>query len=257
MTGMKRSIAAFDLDGTLYRGNLVSRLCEQLCRNGYFTGMYAAYMIDLFIKRDERQIPYRLYEQNLVNLLLAALRNKSQSELQHTANLIATEAVGQTFAFTETLLRVLRPTHDCIAVTGGLRETAENLAEHWGFNACYSSILEVHNDLYTGGVISAPVRDKGAAVKTRIQTAPNVTLEYSTAIGDAQSDIRMLEAVERPIVFNPDSALAARAKRERWPVVLERKDMIYVFQCGACTHFTISATLDAVRCVTMECRRLQ
>jgi len=176
MTEMERPIAAFDLDGTLHRGNLVSRLCEQLCRRGYFSGLYAQMMVDLFIKRDERQIPYRMYEQKLVNLMLVALRNKSQSELQQEANLVVADAIGQTFSFTQTLLRTLQRSHDCIAVTGGLRETAEDLALHWGFDACFSSILEVRDDLYTGGVVSAPVKDKGATVRDRAARTPGVTL---------------------------------------------------------------------------------
>ena len=257
MTELERPLAAFDLDGTLYRGNLVSRLCEQLCRRGYFSGLFAQHMVDLFIKRDERQIPYRLYEQKLINLMLVALRNKSQSELQRMANFVVADAVGQTFGFTQTLLRVLQPSHDCIAVTGGLRETAEGLAGHWGFNACFSGILEVHNDLYTGRIMSTPVKDKGAAVRTRSQTASGVTLECSVGIGDALSDIALLEAVERPIAFNPDSGLAAWAKQKSWPIVLERKDVIYVLQHGACVHFAVNDAMDAVRCVTTECHQLQ
>jgi len=257
MAKMERPIAAFDLDGTIYRGNLVSRLCEELCRHGYFSGLFAQNMANLFVQRDECQLPYRLYEKKLVNLLLVALRGKSQTELMKVANLVLAEAVGRSFVFTTTLMNVLRNSHDCIAVTGGLREIAEDLAEHWGFNACYSSILEVKDDLYTGKVIAAPVRDKGEAVRTRAKTEESSTLECSTAIGDTLSDIALLEAVQRPIVFNPDSELAARAKKEHWPVVLERKDVIYVLHHGMCQHFTIDAAMEAVRCVTTECRQLQ
>ncbi len=257
MKKLQRPIAAFDLDGTLYRGNLVSRLCKELCRRGYFSGLYAQHMAGLFVKHDERQIPYRRYEQSLVQLMLVAIRGKSQSELIRVANHVIADAVSQNFAFTATLLNAIRNSHDCIAVTGGLRETAEDLAEHWGFNVCYSSILEVKDGLYTGNVITTPVRNKGGTVRTREKTEHGSTLECSIAIGDTQSDISLLEAVERPIAFNPDSELAAWAQKESWPVVLERKDMIYILQCGACRNFNVRDVWQAVRCLTTECRQLQ
>jgi phosphoserine phosphatase len=53
------------------------------------------------------------------------------------------------------------------------------------------------------------------------------TFAGSIAIGDSESDIAMLELVERPIAFNPSKGLFKEAQKQGWPVVLERKNMIY------------------------------
>jgi len=37
----------------------------------------------------------------------------------------------------------------------------------------------------------------------------------------------MLEMVERPICFNPNQKLFEAAKRHDWPIVVERKDVVY------------------------------
>ncbi|MFH1046939.1 MAG: HAD-IB family phosphatase [Patescibacteria group bacterium] len=253
----KKPIAAFDLDGTIYRGNLVSRLCEELCRNGYISGLYAQNMVDLFVQRDNCQIPHRQYEQKLVNLLLVALRRKSQSELMRTAETVTDRAADQSFFFTTTLLDSLRRSHDCIAITGGMREAAELLAEHWGFDVCFASVCEVAADLYTGRIIAAPAQNKGEVVRARAAASNESTLDHSIAVGDSVSDILLLEAVERPIAFNPDASLAAMAESRHWPIVLERKNMIYVMQCGTCQLYPTSQAIRAVRSVISECRELQ
>lgn len=257
MEKIQRPIAAFDLDGTMFRGSLLDKLTERLCRNGFIPNVFAMHMVQLFIQRNERQIPYRLYEEKLVRLLLAALRGKAQSELIQTANLVMADAAGQTYAFTTTLLAQLRQTHDCIAVTAGMQEITDDLAEYWGFSTCFSSIFEVKNGLYTGGVASTLVHDKGRALKTRLATTNYTTLTGSVAIGDSKSDIPLLSGVERPIVFNPDHELLNRAEQEHWPVVLERKDVIYILQCGTCVQFSIDDAAKAARLVTTECRQLQ
>ncbi|MBU1028645.1 HAD-IB family phosphatase, partial [Patescibacteria group bacterium] len=230
MEKIQRPIAAFDLDGTIFRGSLLDKLTERLCRTGFIPNVFAMHMVQLFIQQNERQIPYRLYEEKLVRLLLAALRGKKQSELIKIANLVMADAAGQTYSFTTTLLAQLRQTHDCIVVTAGMSETADDLAEYWGFQTCFSSVFEVKNGLYTGGVASTVAHDKGQTLKTRLTTANHTTLTGSIAIGDSRSDIPLLSEVEQPIAFNPDHELMNRAERERWPVVLEQKNVIYVLQ---------------------------
>ena len=49
----------------------------------------------------------------------------------------------------------------------------------------------------------------------------------SVGVGDSESDIPMLSTVERPIAFNPTRNLYEHAVEHAWPVVVERKNMIY------------------------------
>jgi phosphoserine phosphatase len=47
------------------------------------------------------------------------------------------------------------------------------------------------------------------------------------AVGDTESDIPLLELVTFPICFNPNENLYNHARRMKWEVVVERKDVIY------------------------------
>lgn len=257
MNKIAKPIAAFDLDGVVFRGNLVSRLCEELCRQGFFTGLMAANMIELFVKRDRRQMPFRDFEKQLVQLMLVALRGKSQDRVQKIANRIVSEAQEKGFKFTSSLLSLLRRTHDCIAVTGGLRETAEGLAEYHGFEACYSTLLGIDDQgLYTGKIVSTPIQNKAESIKKRLKTSSS-HLERSIAIGDSISDYPLLDEVEKPLAFNPDHTLLQKAEEKRWPVIIERKDVIYIMQCGTCLPYHFRNAIKAVRHAIADNMQLQ
>jgi len=55
----------------------------------------------------------------------------------------------------------------------------------------------------------------------------DVTFEGSIAVGDSEGDISMLEKVARPIAFNPSQKLFDEALAQSWPIVIERKNVMY------------------------------
>lgn len=68
--------------------------------------------------------------------------------------------------------------------------------------------------------------DKAVILK-RAVGKEGLALKGSVGVGDTESDIPFLKMVERPICFNPNKKLYRYAKRKGWPIVVERKDMIY------------------------------
>jgi phosphoserine phosphatase len=49
-------------------------------------------------------------------------------------------------------------------------------------------------------------------------------------MGDTLSDVGFLEMVQTPIAFNPNRSLFEVARRSNWPIVVERKDVVYNLQ---------------------------
>jgi phosphoserine phosphatase len=68
-------------------------------------------------------------------------------------------------------------------------------------------------------------------VLKRLITKHGLVWQDSVAVGDSGSDIAMLEAVEQPIAFNPDQKLFKAARERGWPIVVERKDVVYELSC--------------------------
>lgn len=252
-----RPIAVFDIDGTLYRGNSLTRLAERLCLKGFFPEGIAKLLFRYFLDRECREGSYRTNDERIIRTLLMGLRNRGVDEVMSEAKTFVAEAQGCVHEFPLQLLRTLKLTHDCIAVTGGLRETADGLAAEWGFDACLASMLETDGGKYTGSVATTPVSDKSAAVRKRMAGNALLTLAGSVGIGDTGSDIPVLEMVDTPIAFNPDSVLAQKAEIERWTIVLERKDNIYVINTGESLRFSVTEAVAAVSHVLHALRSLR
>ena len=70
------------------------------------------------------------------------------------------------------------------------------------------------------------MQDK-AKVLQRAVAKEGLTLKDSYGVGDTESDIPLLKLVEHPVCFNPNQKLYTYAKHAGWPIVVERKDVVY------------------------------
>ena len=70
---------------------------------------------------------------------------------------------------------------------------------------------------------------KGKVVLRAIEKE-NLKSAGSVGVGDSEGDIEMLKVVKRPIAFNPDSKLYRVAKRNKWNIVVERKNVIHTLK---------------------------
>ena len=98
----------------------------------------------------------------------------------------------------------------------------------FGFDKVYGRFYEIGpSDRFTGMISYEHLIANKANIVRRAVEKENLTFEKSVAVGDTESDIPMLELVERPICFNPNGKLYRHAKIQGWEVVVERKDVVY------------------------------
>lgn len=91
----------------------------------------------------------------------------------------------------------------------------------------FGKVMEVDSrGRYAGHTVVEPVYGKRETLEAFVD-AHHISLNDSIALGDTESDIPMLSMVERPICFNPNSVLYDDAKKRKWEIVVERKDVIY------------------------------
>ena len=244
-----RPIAAFDCDGTLSRKQLLALLFPEC----YAIGMFPKWVNDEFERIDlehrDRKISFDEFDRLLVGLFAQNIIGKRQEDLERAGELVFEKHRDWLYIFTRTLLAKFRATHQCVAITGSVREVISHVAPYWGFDHSYATVLEVGEDgCYTGRDEYVPVLNKQAAIQTHIAEIGG-TLAGSLAIGDTVADIKMLQAVERPIAFNPNTALAEVAEQMEWPIVDERKDCIKVLSRGRYKMFSSAQAESAVEYV--------
>lgn len=116
------------------------------------------------------------------------------------------------------LERFRRDGFQIVLVTGALNFFMEPLAREFG-GECLAARLGESEGNFTGHLRNKPMTGpyKSEAIRTHAQ-AQGIDLESSYALGDAISDLPMLELVGHPVAINPDRRLEKIAAQRGWPM---------------------------------------
>ena len=115
-----------------------------------------------------------------------------------------------------------------LAISHSPKFIVDGFAYELGFHKSYGTFYETGaTNRFTGTIEDEHLIMNKSAVLKRAVEKENLTFKNSYGVGDTESDISMLTMVENPIAFNPNRLLYRHAKKHGWPVVVERKDVIY------------------------------
>ncbi len=225
---MMSKFAVFDIDGTLIRWQLYHAVIERLAKYGLL-GKGAHQKIKdarMIWKRREHADAFRQYEKAVIAAYEAALPNLKVAEFTKVAKEVAKEYRQQTYAYTRELATELKKKgYVLLAISGSHQELVEQVGRQYNFDDYLGTQFLHDNGRYTGKQVFF-ADDKAQALKMLIEKH-NLSLRDSYGVGDSASDIPMLEMVENPIAFNPNRELFDEARRRGWPIVIERKNVIY------------------------------
>lgn len=227
---MKRKFAVFDIDGTLYRSSLFLDVIEHLISSGEFSREQADTHYEL--KRQwEVRAHKESYEEFIKSLVVAtqdSLVNISVKKVEESSNYIANKNKDLVYTYTRDLISKLKNDgYFVMAISGSHSEVAEKFCQIHEFDAFSSTIWVRSKDgnTYSGEVLDMG-RDKAEQLKSMVEQY-ELTFQNSYAVGDSKGDITMLKLVDNPIAFNPEQRLLDVAKKNSWPIVVERKNVIY------------------------------
>jgi phosphoserine phosphatase len=127
-------------------------------------------------------------------------------------------------------LRLKRARYQLVAISGSPQEILDLFLKPLGFDRSWGTVLAQDTQgYYTGEVLHYPFKNKRRVLEEFVRDA-GVGLEGSVGMGDTLSDVGFLEMVRTPIAFNPNRSLLDVARQRDWPIVVERKDVIYNLQ---------------------------
>src|SRR5919112_6196013 len=223
-------LAVFDVDGTLFRRGLVPALTRRLVDEGVFPERVREELSRDYYAWVDRRGSYEVYDELVVQLFLRELKGVPVAELRRCAK-VEVEAHGRRLhIYTRDLAsRLKQAGYSLIAISGSPTEILETFLKALGFDRAWGTVLGQEEDRYTGEIVRHPFSDKRGVLKEFLSEA-SLSLDGSVGVGDPLSDVGFLELVETPIVFNPNHSLFEVARRRGWPIVVERKDVIYNLQ---------------------------
>jgi len=244
-----RPVAAFDLDGSLVRKQLLVLLYEECFDLQIFRPVALKRFRKISLEHRDRKVTFEVYDRQIIELFVERIKKRRKDDLDFAAEQVYEKNKDWLYVFSKTLLGTLKSTHQCITITGAMNEVVSRLAPYWGFEHWYATELQVDaSGCYTGKDKALPVADKRRALLEHI-AKHGADLQGSIGLGDTGSDIPMLETVELPIAFNPNEVLGTEAEKRGWTIVIERKDRIYVLAGDAGKAFRSSDAESAVRYV--------
>lgn len=225
---IKKKIAAFDIDGTIFRKNLAFELINELAWMKIFKKAVCDKLVKLYSDWLEHAGTYEEYRKALVKLYVQNLKGCKQSDIVEASRSVISFHKDRTYIFAMDLIKKLRSEkYNIIAVSGSPYEIVREYNRYLKFDAVFGSVYEVDKSgIYTGKTIFEPTVHKGHVVK-QYATENNLVLDDSYGVGDTESDAKFLEIVDNPIAFNPNLNLKKIAEEKGWRIVVEKKDVIY------------------------------
>ena len=223
----KRKFAVFDIDGTLFRSSLLIELVEALILEGIFPEkvkkMYAGQYKDWL----NRKGPYGNYIDAVVNVFDAHLKGVREKDFSRVVDKVVAFHKDRLYRYTRDLVRLLRRRgYYLLAISQSPRYVVAPFARTLGFDKVYGRFFEVDaRGRFTGKAFYLDLIDDKEKILLRAIEKEGLTLRDSYGVGDTQTDVGFLKLVAHPICFNPNAGLYRAAKRYKWPVVVERKDV--------------------------------
>jgi HAD superfamily hydrolase (TIGR01490 family) len=226
----KMSLAVFDVDGTLFRRGLLPALTRRLVNEGVFPERVREELSQDYYAWVERRGSYETYDELVMELFLRELEGVSVAQLRRCAT-VEVEAHGRRLhMYTRDMARRLKEArYHIIAISGSPQEILDLFLPPLGFDRAWGTVLAQAQGRYTGEVLQDPFKNKRRVLEEFLEDA-NVSLEGSVGVGDTLSDVGFLEMVQTPIAFNPNRSFFEVARERGWPIVVERKDVIYNLQ---------------------------
>lgn len=225
----KQRMAVFDVDGTIFRSSLLIQVVNKLISAGAFPkGSERVYEKE-YQRWIDREGEYQEYIDAVVQVFLKHLKGVHYGVLADAAEDVVEEQWKRVYRYTRDLLKELKAKdYYLLAVSHSPKTVLDKFCPRLGFDKAYGTIYEIGpEERFTGKVVDEHLIYNKANILKRAIEKENLTLTNSIGVGDTETDVSFLEMVAKPICFNPNMKLYRAAKRLKWKVVVERKDVVY------------------------------
>ena len=225
----RRRVAIFDVYGTIFRSSLLIQVVNRLIEKEVFPPSTRRVYEREYERWLNREGDYDEYINAVVKGFVKHLKGVHYSALADAAEEVVDEQSKRVYRYTRDLLKDLKKRgYFLLAVSHSPKTVLDKFCPRLGFDKTYGMLYELGpQECFTGNIIEEHLILNKASIVRRAVEKENLTLQHSIGVGDTETDIPFLEMVAKPICFNPNSKLYRYAKRMKWNVVVERKDVVY------------------------------
>ncbi|MEX0931243.1 MAG: HAD-IB family hydrolase [Candidatus Paceibacterota bacterium] len=225
----KQKVAIFDIDGTIFRSSLLIELVETLVEDNVFPSDMRGHYERAHKKWLDRKGDYESYIMAVVDAFMDNIKGVPFEDVEVAAKTVAKIHKDRTYKYTRELIQTLKKKgYYLLAISQSPKVILDVFCKPLGFNKIYGRFYELGpTDKFTGEVVDLHLIANKANIVRRAVEKEGLTLKGSVGVGDTEGDIPFLELVDTAICFNPNKLLYKVALRNKWKIVVERKDVIY------------------------------
>ena len=226
---MEKPVAFFDIDGTLFRSSLLVELCDRLIHAEVFPIEATHVYEDEYRAWQNRTGTYEAYITAVIESFRTHIRGVHYGIFADIGREVVSDSGKRVYRYTRDRIATLKKDgYFLVAVSQSPKTILDEFCASYGFDKVYGRMYELGpQDRFTGVVTDEHLIGNKANIVNRVFEKEQVTRIGSVGVGDTESDIALLEAIEKPLCFNPNMPLYRHAKLQGWPIVVERKDVIY------------------------------
>lgn len=225
-----QKVAFFDIDGTVFRSSLLIELVNTLIAENIFPKEAEDNFREARENWRNRKGDYEDYINAVVETFVKYIRGVHYGELADIGRQVVAKKRSRVYRYTRDLITNLKTDgYYLVAISHSPKTVLDDFCYQYGFDKVYGRLYEIGpQDRFTGATTNEHlINNKANIVKRVFEHNSNLETKDSVAVGDTESDIPILETVTFPICFNPNEKLFNYARRMKWEVVVERKDVIY------------------------------
>ena len=214
----KKTVAFFDVDGTLLKSTIVhyyiwmrSTKVPRLLRLVWLVGFLPKIAYYLILDRISRTRFNQVFYRNYRGMDAAEVKALSVEMFEtYLRPKIFSEAVSEIQEHQQQGMMT-------VLVTGSLDFIVQPIADYLSVDVVLAPQLHEQGGRFTGELTTPPlIGERKAEVMREFATQHEISLKDCYAYGDSQSDLPMLECVGNPVVVNPGKALRQKALDSGW-----------------------------------------
>lgn len=224
-----KKLAIFDIDGTLFRSSLVIELVNQLLSQGSFASQVRDEIAVDYSAWLHRHGSYENYIYKVVTVYRKYIVGRPVQDLHAAVEAVISSQKDKLYRFTRDCIRDLQKSgYDILALSGSPLPIVTPFANSIGISMCCGSGYETSDGVIQ---IAGDTLNKQQELAAFLEAHNHVyKLSDTVAVGDTEGDIPIMDMVGYPIVFNPNNTLVKEALKRKWPIIVERKDVVYNLQ---------------------------
>ncbi len=224
-----KKVAFFDIDGTVFRSSLLIELVEALIEGGEFPPSVRDEYKASHEAWWQREGAYEDYIADVIRSFSTHMQGMHYGKLADVGRKVVEEQGKRVYRYTRDLIKDLKAKdYYIVAISQSPKTILDEFCASYGFDKVYGRMYELGpRDCFTGKVIDISIIANKSLIVDRLLENGEYTLDGSVGVGDTEGDISLLERVETPVCFNPNLKLYTYAKAHKWPIVVERKDVVY------------------------------